>query len=58
MEAAVGFPDGLAVVGFLLEAVGAPNPRFDKFVEGLEGIQKRDSTVQVPAGKWVTSLHK
>lgn len=55
MEEAVGHPDGLAVVGFLLEAVDAPNPRFDKFVEGLEKIQKRDVGVQVPAGKeWYT----
>ncbi|XP_049870223.1 carbonic anhydrase 1-like [Pectinophora gossypiella] len=47
LEAAVGHPDGLAVVGFLLEAVDAPNPRFDKLVEGLEAIKKRDIGVQV-----------
>ncbi|KAI8424553.1 hypothetical protein MSG28_003010 [Choristoneura fumiferana] len=49
MEAAVGHADGLAVVGFLLEADDAPNPTFDKLVEGLDGIQKRDQTVQVTA---------
>lgn len=48
----MGHPDGLAVVGFLLEAVDAPNPKFDKFVEGLERIQKKDQPVQVPAGKF------
>ncbi|KAJ0178667.1 hypothetical protein K1T71_005442 [Dendrolimus kikuchii] len=43
LEAAVGHPDGLAVVGFLLEAVFAPNPRFDMLVEGLEHIKKNES---------------
>ncbi|XP_026322050.1 carbonic anhydrase 1 [Hyposmocoma kahamanoa] len=47
LEAAVGHPDGLAVVGFLLEAVDAPNPRFDTLVEGIQGIKMRDQTVQV-----------
>lgn len=50
IEAAVGHPDGLAVVGFLFEAVDAPNPRFDTLVEGIEGIKKRDQTVQVTSG--------
>lgn len=50
MEVAVGNPDGLAVVGFLLEAVDAPNPRFDKLVQGLEGIKKRESVVHVTSG--------
>ncbi|XP_063533490.1 carbonic anhydrase 1 isoform X1 [Cydia strobilella] len=49
MEAAVGHADGLAVVGFLLEVVDAPNPKFDKLVEGLEVIQKRDQAVRVTA---------
>ncbi|XP_053603876.1 carbonic anhydrase 1 [Plodia interpunctella] len=47
MEAAIGFPDGLAVVGFLLEVVDAPNPSFDKLVEGLEVISKRDHSAQI-----------
>ncbi|KOB71259.1 Carbonic anhydrase [Operophtera brumata] len=50
IEAAVGHPDGLAVVGFLFETVDAPNPRFDKLVQGLEGIKKRDSVVHVTSG--------
>lgn len=49
MEAAVGHHDGLAVVGFLLEAVDVPNPLFDTFVEGLDAIKKRDQTKQVSA---------
>ncbi|KAI5646579.1 eukaryotic-type carbonic anhydrase domain-containing protein [Phthorimaea operculella] len=49
LEAAVGHPDGLAVVGFLLEAVDAPNPLFDELVEGLDSIKKRESSVQVSA---------
>ncbi|XP_061710904.1 carbonic anhydrase 1 isoform X2 [Cydia pomonella] len=49
MEVAVGHADGLAVVGFLLEVVDAPNPKFDKLVEGLEAIQKRDQAVRVTA---------
>ncbi|XP_013172540.1 PREDICTED: carbonic anhydrase 2-like [Papilio xuthus] len=47
LEAAVAHPDGLAVVGFLLEVVDAPNPSFDEFVEGLEKIKKRDQTCEV-----------
>ncbi|XP_059049695.1 carbonic anhydrase 1-like [Achroia grisella] len=47
LEAAVGHPDGLAVVGFFLEEVDAPNPRFDKLVHGLEGISKRENSVVV-----------
>ncbi|XP_028043961.1 carbonic anhydrase 1 isoform X1 [Bombyx mandarina] len=47
LETAVGHPDGLAVVGFLLETVDAPNPRFDRLVQGLEGIQKRESVMNV-----------
>ncbi|KAL0832970.1 hypothetical protein ABMA28_001101 [Loxostege sticticalis] len=47
LEAAVGHPDGLAVVGFLLEAVNAPNPRFDKLIEGIEGIKQLEKAVQV-----------
>lgn len=50
IEAAVGHPDGLAVVGFLFETVDAPNPRFDKLVQGLEAIKKRDSVVHVTSG--------
>ncbi|KAJ2952003.1 hypothetical protein O0L34_g4265 [Tuta absoluta] len=49
LEAAVGHPDGLAVVGFLLEAVDVPNPLFDTLVEGLDSIKKRESSVQVSA---------
>ncbi|GBP17451.1 Carbonic anhydrase 1 [Eumeta japonica] len=47
MEAAVGYPDGLAVVGFLLEAVDAPNPDFDELVQGFEAIRKQDQTAQL-----------
>ncbi|CAH0605747.1 unnamed protein product [Chrysodeixis includens] len=47
MEAAVGHPDGLAVVGFLLEAVDIPNPRFDRLVEGFEFIKKSEHSVRV-----------
>lgn len=50
MEAAVGHSDGLAVVGFLLEAVDAPNPRFDKLVQGLEVIKKSEHSVRVTSG--------
>ncbi|XP_038222973.1 carbonic anhydrase 13 [Zerene cesonia] len=49
MEAAVAHPDGLAVVGFLLEAVDVPNPCFDQFVEGLDLIKKRDNAVHLPS---------
>ncbi|XP_041970743.1 carbonic anhydrase 13 [Aricia agestis] len=49
MEAAVAHPDGLAVVGYLLEATDAPNPSFDKFVEGLESIRKPDHNTSVSA---------
>jgi hypothetical protein len=52
MEAAVGHPDGLAVVGFLLEAVSAPNPRFDKLVEGLENIKSAEKSVRVTSGTY------
>lgn len=51
LEAAVGHADGLAVVGFLLQAVEAPNPRFDKFVQGLEAIKKKNKSVRIPAGE-------
>ena len=51
MEAAVGHPDGLAVVGFLLEAVDAPNPRFDRLVEGFERIKKSEHSVRVTSGQ-------
>lgn len=50
MEAAVGHPDGLAVVGFLLEAVDAPNPRFDRLVEGFERIKKSEHSIRVTSG--------
>ncbi|XP_045518837.1 carbonic anhydrase 1 isoform X2 [Pieris brassicae] len=49
MEVAVANPDGLAVVGFLLEAVDAPNPSFDWFVEALDQIKKQDNAVQLPS---------
>lgn len=52
----MGHPDGLAVVGFFLEAVDAPNPKFDTLVEGIEGIKKRDQTVQVTSGRCTTIL--
>lgn len=42
--------DGLAVVGYLLEAVDAPNPNFDMFIEGLEQIKKPDHSVALSAG--------
>ncbi|CAH0725273.1 unnamed protein product, partial [Brenthis ino] len=49
LEAAVAHADGLAVVGYLLEAVDAPNPSFDKFVEGLEQIRKPEHSVVLSA---------
>ncbi|KAG7307919.1 hypothetical protein JYU34_006535 [Plutella xylostella] len=49
IEQAVGHPDGLAVVGFLFEAVAAPNPRCDKLVEGLDKIRKRERAVTISA---------
>ncbi|KAL4706895.1 hypothetical protein ACJJTC_012354 [Scirpophaga incertulas] len=57
MEAAVGHPDGLAVVGFLLQSVTAHNPRFDKLIEGLEGIKKMENSVTVPSASlaWMNS---
>ncbi|XP_037303097.1 carbonic anhydrase 1-like [Manduca sexta] len=57
LEAAVGHPDGLAVVGFLLETVDAPNPRFDRLVEGLEAIKKNESVKNVTseALSWMDS---
>ncbi|CAG5041451.1 unnamed protein product [Parnassius apollo] len=47
LEAAVAHSDGLAVVGFLLEVVDAPNPSFDEFVEGLEKIKKSEQGVEI-----------
>ncbi|XP_072939723.1 carbonic anhydrase 13-like isoform X2 [Epargyreus clarus] len=47
LEAALAHPDGLAVVGFLMEAVDAPNPGFDKLVSGFEKIRKRDQAVEL-----------
>ncbi|XP_047528855.1 carbonic anhydrase 1-like [Vanessa atalanta] len=49
LEAAVEHADGLAVVGYLLEAADAPNPSFDMFVEGLEQIRKPEHSVVVSA---------
>lgn len=50
LEAAVAHADGLAVVGYLLEATDAPNPSFDKFVEGLEQIKKPENSVVLSSG--------
>ncbi|XP_052756085.1 carbonic anhydrase 2 isoform X4 [Galleria mellonella] len=62
MEAAMGYPDGLAVVGFFLEEVDAPNPKFDSLVHGLEGISKRENSVVLTAESlsWMNSsnLHE
>ncbi|XP_060801730.1 carbonic anhydrase 1 [Amyelois transitella] len=49
MEAAIGYPDGLAVVGFLLQVVDVPNPSFDKLVEALVVIPKSEHSAKVTA---------
>ncbi|XP_047037263.1 uncharacterized protein LOC124642704 [Helicoverpa zea] len=48
-EEALGYTDGLAIVGFFLQATEDTNPQFEKLAEGLDRIKRAEQTTRVTA---------